>query len=306
MNAIPSNPNPRRLPDKPRRVHRGLKLNTRLDRLGVNRLSRRWLEYVRAAAADQAMFDEGANYARLGQIVSLDVHPGRIEAAVQGRAARAYRWRLDLPVFEPDVCERIINALAGEARLAHGLSEGELSDELLAVLDSLGLALLPAPGAPASAPTCTCPLVRDGKAAWCKHGVAAAHLLAERLDLTPALAWSVRGVDPVELGERIRLKRTIDSGAGPATAHQPLDRSLVAVEPLPLDRSLETFYDLRPEISSFETRLARPEVSHVLVRRLGPSPFPESRFRILGLFSTCYDLVSERIRKDTLNGDETG
>ncbi len=306
MNAIPSNPNPRRLPDKPRRVQRGLKLNTRLDRLGAHRLSRRWLDYVRAATADQSLFDEGANYARLGQIVSFDVHPGRIEAAVQGRAARAYRWRLDLPVFDPETCERLIKALAGEARLAHGLAEGELSDELLAVLDSLGLSLLPAPGAPPATPTCTCPLVRDGKKTWCKHGVAAAHLLTERLDLSPALAWSLRGVDPVELAERIRLKRSIDSGAGPATAHQPIDRSLVSAEPVPIDRSLESFYELRPEIAGFETRLARPDVSHVLVRRLGPSPFPESRFRILGLLSTCYDLVSERIMKDTLNGNETG
>jgi len=306
MTSTPSNPtpNPRRLPDKPRRVRRGVKLSVKVDRLGSHRLSHQWLEHVRAAVSDQALFDEGVNYARLGQIIRLDIKPGLIESVVQGRCARAYRWSIALPLFDHEVCERIIASLAGEARLAHGLAEGEISNELLEVLDSLELALLPGRAAVNPTPTCTCPAVRDGKLVWCKHGVAAAHLFAERLDLQPALAWMLRGVDPVELAERTRLKRTIDSGAGPATAHQSIDRSSFAGEPLALDRSLDSFYDLRPEIAAFETRLARPEVSHVLVRRLGPSPFPESRFRILGLLSTCYDLVSEQVMKETLDGGD--
>lgn len=306
MTSTPSSPspNPRRLPDKPRRVQRGVKLSLRVDRLGTHPLTRRWLDDVRACVSDQALFDEGISYARLGQIISLEVRPGRIESTIQGRCARAYRWSIAWPTFEQEACERIISSLSGEARLAHGLGEGEISRELLDVLDAHAMALLPVRGAQGATPTCTCPQVRDGKLTWCKHAVAAAHLFAERLDAQPALAWTIRGVDPVELAERIRLKRTIDSGAGPATAHQPLDRSILAVEPQPLDCLIDSFYDLRPEIASFETRLALPEVSHVLVRRLGPSPFPESRFRILGLLSTCYDLVSGRVMKETLNGND--
>ncbi len=302
MSTSPSSRFPHRLPDKPRRVRRGLKLNVKADRLGSNRLSRQWLDFARASVGDAAKFEEGMNYARLGQIVSLDILPGRIEAAVQGRHAKAYRWALSLPRFDHDTIERLIHALAGEARLAHGLAEGEVSDELLAVLESLHLGLLPRPGDAVEPPTCTCPTIRDaGGSGWCKHGAAAAHLLTERLDGNPATAWTVRGIDPIELAERIRLKRTIDSGAGPATAHQPPDRS-IAAEPVALDRAIDSFYDLRPEILNFETRLARPEVSHVLVRRLGPSPFPDSRFRILGLLATCYDLVSQQVIEETVDG----
>lgn len=305
MSSSPSSPFPRRLPDKPRRVRRGLKLNTRVDRLGTHRLSRQWLEFAREALNNPAAFEEGMNYARLGQIASFEVLPGRLEASVQGRHAKAYRWTFQLPRFDHDTSERLIGALAGEARLAHGLAEGEVSDELLDVLDSLQLSLLPAAASTPEPPTCTCPTIRAaGGSGWCKHGAAVAHLFTERLDATPALAWTLRGVEPIELAERIRLKRTIDSGAGPATAHQPLDRSMLGSELAPLEDALESFYDLRPEIASFETRLAHPEVSHVLVRRLGPSPFPESRFRILGLFSTCYELVSEQVTKETLDGDE--
>ncbi len=304
MSGAPSSPFPRRLPDKPRRVRRGLKLNMRPDRLGSHRLGRQWLEFARTALDNPAAFEEGMNYARLGQIASFEILPGRIEANVQGRHAKAYRWVISLPTFDHEISERLIAALAGEARLAHGLAEGEVSDELLDVLESLKLGLLPQVGATIAPPTCTCPTIRDaGGSGWCKHGAAVAHLFTERLDANPAIAWTLRNIDPIELAERIRLKRTIDSGAGPATAHQPLDRSRMSAEPTSLDRSIDSFYDLRPEILSFETRLARPEVSHVLVRRLGPSPFPESRFRILGLFSTCYDLVSEQVVEETMDGE---
>lgn len=305
MTTSPSSPSPRRLPDKPRRVRHGLKLNVRADRLGAHRLCRQWLDYARAMLNNPAAFEEGMNYARLGQIISIDILPGHLDALIQGRHAKAYRWSLPLPRFSHETCERLITALASEARLAHGLAEGEVSDELLDVLESLKLDLLPKIGAPGEPPTCTCPTIREaGGSGWCKHGSAAAHLFAERLDAQPAIAWTLRGVDPVELAERTRLKRTIDSGAGPATAHQPIDRSAVAVEPLGSDCSIESFYDVGPEILTFETRLTRPEVSHVLVRRLGPSPFPESRFRILGLLSTCYELVSEQVRRETLDRDE--
>ncbi len=305
MTTSPSGPFPRRLPDKPRRVRRGLKLNVRPDRLGAHRLTRQWLDYARAMLNNPAAFEEGMNYARLGQIVSIDVLPGRLEAVIQGRHAKAYHWSLPLPRFSHETCERLIAALAGEARLAHGLAEGEVSDELLDVLESLHLDLLPKIGAACELPTCTCPTIGEaGGRGWCKHGAAAAHLFAERLDAHPAIAWTVRGIDPVELAERTRLKRTIDSGAGPATAHQPLDRSTAAAKPLGLDCSIESFYELRPEILTFETRLMRPDVSHVLVRRLGPSPFPDSRFRILGLLSTCYELVSEQVMRETLARDE--
>lgn len=305
MSTSPSSPFPRRLPDKPRRVRRGLKLNVRPDRLGTHRLSRQWLDYARTMLNNAVAFEEGMNYARLGQIISIDILPGHLDALVQGRHARAYRWTMPLPRFSHETCEKLITALAGEARLAHGLAEGEVSDELLDVLQSLELDLLPKIGVTCEPPTCTCPTIREaGGSGWCKHGAAVAHLFTERLDAHPAIAWTLRGVDPVELAERTRLKRTIDSGAGPATAHQPLDRSVASAEPLGLDCSIESFYELRPEIATFSTRLTRPEVSHVLVRRLGPSPFPESRFRILGLLSTCYELVSEQVMRETLDRDE--
>jgi len=37
----------------------------------------------------------------------------------------------------------------------------------------------------------------------------------------------------------------------------------------------------------------------VLLRRLGPSPFPEGRFPLIGLMATCYQLIGEAaIRED--------
>jgi len=59
---------------------------------------------------------------------------------------------------------------------------------------------------------------------------------------------------------------------------------------LPTD--VEDFWATGPELESLEMPMKRPEVSHPLLRRLGPSPF-EARFPLVGLLATCYDVISE-------------
>src|SRR5690606_31706193 len=69
--------------------------------------------------------------------------------------------------------------------------------------------------------------------------------------------------------------------AGPDTPPSP-----------PLEASIEDFWEAGPALESFETPLRKPEVSYALLRRLGPSPFTEGRFPLVGLLATCYNSVS--------------
>ena len=318
MSVSPNNRfTPRRYADKPRRVRRGLKLAARPDRLGLTRVGRAWLELVVASARDPQALNDGLQYAKIGQVARLEVLPGVIEADVQGRAPRPYRVRVEFDRFSLDAWEKFIATLAREARFAHGLGEGHVSDDVLDLTASMGLPLVPRARDATFRVTCTCGgTTSDGAAEpggasrgeavngaaaggdWCKHAVAVGHLVAEQLDADPALAWTFRAVDPVELVERVRLQRTIDSGVGPLTAHQPVDRARVDSSVPELERLIDSFHDLPPELHGFATHLNKPEVSHVLLRRLGPSPFEGARFPILGLLATCYDLVSETVLKE--------
>jgi hypothetical protein len=58
-----------------------------------------------------------------------------------------------------------------------------------------------------------------------------------------------------------------------------------------LDESVADFWAVGDGLSRLDTPIEPPPISCVLLRRLGPSPFPEGRFPLLGLLATCYDMI---------------
>jgi hypothetical protein len=76
-------------------------------------------------------------------------------------------------------------------------------------------------------------------------------------------------------------------------------------EGTPLGADLERFWEAGPELAQIDTPMGEPEVSHVLLRRLGPSPFTESRFPLVGLLATCYEVVSEHARREAEGAGES-
>ncbi len=130
----------------------------------------------------------GRRYARQGQLVSFDVHPGVVFAQVQGSRQEPYAVRV---AFEPltnaewtDVQHEIEATLHVPARLL----AGEVPPELEEIFDDAGVALLPRRWADLHA-ACSCP-------DWgnpCKHIAAVLYVLADRLDDDPWLLLLWRG-----------------------------------------------------------------------------------------------------------------
>jgi hypothetical protein len=67
---------------------------------------------------------------------------------------------------------------------------------------------------------------------------------------------------------------------------------------------VDRFWEAGPELEQVDLPVEVPQVSHALLRRLGPSPFPESRFPLVGLLATCYDVVSKRAAEGTAEASE--
>lgn len=75
----------------------------------------------------------------------------------------------------------------------------------------------------------------------------------------------------------------------------------LGAESEPLDSCLDRFWEAGDELDEVDAPLVPPEVTHPLLRRLGPSPFAKSRFPFVGLLATCYDVIS---RAALMNDDE--
>ncbi|MFI4893194.1 MAG: hypothetical protein ACIAQ0_07130 [Phycisphaerales bacterium JB058] len=299
---------PRKPPEKtkhPRRVRSGIKVPSN-ERASESWAGQRWLRLIEAGATtdDQA---EGLEYARLGQTRTLKIEPGKVAALVQGRLPKAYRVSLELDSFNTESWDRVINEMAQQARYTAKLLSGELPTTIDELFAPLGLHLFPLTEKDVK-PSCTCEEPKS-ELGWCKHSVCAALIVADRLAQDPWTIFSLRGIEREDLIEQLKHLRLLPgSGGGSAPVYSPHIEAVETIAAKPLEECLEHFWDPASGLEHLHLAPEKPDVSHPLLRRLGQSPFEGSRFPLVGLLATCYDVVSEQIltQEQAREGGEDG
>jgi uncharacterized Zn finger protein len=234
----------------------------------------------------------GIEYARAGQIVSLQVSPGLIEAPVQGTAPRPYSVRITLQPFSEAQWQQVIEAMAVEAIHHAKLLAGEIPPAIDQTLDALDLSLLPETDGVKT--QCTC-ATGTASAGACKHVAAAGALFADQLSNHPLLVFGLRGLPADRLIERLRQQRAIHTH-GVAAAHGEADIPGSQVAALPLETTLDDFWHGSGDLESIVWQAPASAVPHALLRRLGPSPL-QGRFPMAGLMASIYDAVAAEARK---------
>jgi uncharacterized Zn finger protein len=282
-----------KLPVNPKRVRGGVRLKRKEG--GPEGWAEQRVWRLIEEGADGDALREGLEYARAGQTRRISFENGRAEALVQGRRPRAYTTTLALPRFSPADCDRALRALAEQSRFAAKLLSGELPPSIEDVFVPLGLHVFPTgPGEPEV--SCTCHEAKP----WCKHAVCVAALLTERLGEDPFLILELRGLSRGELIEGLRERRSQGgAGQGPQPVYAAHVPGLSDAAWPPLDEQVGQFWRAPSAASVPSVPVEPPVVSHPLLRRLGPSPFQESRFPLVGLLATCYDLIG----RDAVEGD---
>lgn len=273
-----------RKPDGPRRVRTGIKLRAREGVIASSPLSDRWRRLLEEVVPHGEL-TEGLRYARLGQTRSLAVEAGALRAQVQGRAAKPHATCVTVGEFTSLQWDRIIEAMAGEAVYLVKLLNGELPEGTNTLLASFGLSLLPETAADIRT-ECSCRV--EGP---CRHVAAIGYLFTEQLLADPLLIFTLRGMPPDRLLERLRQARMIQA-RGVAAAHaDPMIPQTQAEAPA-LEACLEEFWRSPPRMREFQETPPPQHVSHALLRRLGPSPL-DGKFPLVGLLASIYDSVAQ-------------
>jgi uncharacterized Zn finger protein len=327
---------------QPRKVRGGIKLTSQTGAYPESWAAQRWVRLVEAAAPGAAMV-AGLEYARNGQTRTLALEPGWVRGTVQGTVISAYKTSIAMPTLTHAESERVISTMVDQAVYAAKLLAGELPANIEDVFAPLGLRLFPSepgdltpkcncrdvapapiPGGPQRgsvgmssfrsstpppAPVATAtpvapPAPRGG---WCKHACCLGYLVAERLMTDPFLIFTLRGLPREELLERLRQRRAVvGAGDGTVAVYAPVVPGVSDVEAPPLEECVDNFWELGPELSHVDMPVVRPEVSHPLLRRLGPSPFGagQGKFPLVGLLATCYEVISEAVVKAEENEAE--
>jgi uncharacterized Zn finger protein len=208
-------------PSRPRSVENGLKARSARGAIGSSWWSRRFLDVLESFAMGSRL-TRGRTYARKGQVISLEVKPGEVRAAVQGSRARPYRVTIGLAPFGELVWAKAEIALSEQALSSAKLLAGDVPPELEQVFADAGAPLFPRAVNDLDQ-RCSCP---DWEVP-CKHLAATFYLLAEAFDTDPFLILRWRGRDREQLLNRLRELRsepaatnaaTTERGSRPATA----------------------------------------------------------------------------------------
>lgn len=167
------------------------------------------------ARLDPNRLPRGRTYARSGAVGELQLAPGEVVAAVQGRRTRPYQVRVRVRQFTGTEWDRLLDAVAGQVGHAAALLEGELPPAVLDDVAVAGLELLPGPGD--LQPRCSCPDWADP----CKHAAAVCYLVADSLDADPFALLLLRGRARDEVLTGMRTRR---GGTGTTRTPKEPDR----------------------------------------------------------------------------------
>jgi uncharacterized Zn finger protein len=144
----------------------------------------------------------GKNYARTGQVISMEIAPGKVTASVQGSRAKPYSLSIETKVLSAldwDAAEAVMES---SAIFMATLLAGDMPEDI-----EEAFAVSSSPLFPASArdfdSECSCPDWENP----CKHIAAVYFLLAEAFDDDPFLIFAWRGRTKAELLANLRGRR---------------------------------------------------------------------------------------------------
>jgi uncharacterized Zn finger protein len=241
----------------------------------------RWIDTLNSLGMESRLA-RGRTYARAGQVLSIDISAGKVNAKVQGSRSTPYNITIGVQTFSETAWQQAVEALSAQAIYAARLLAGEMPENIEEVFSGLRLSLLPA-ASKDIASSCSCP-------DWgnpCKHAAAVHYILAEEFERDPFLIFRLRGM------ERDTLLAML------AGRQQAADPDTEAVEPAsePLEASADSFWALGSDLDSLCGEARTPPVAAALVRRLGSFPFWRGAIPILEELTPNYVAASRAALK---------
>lgn len=238
----------------------GIKAKNVRGAFGQSWWARRWIAVLETFEWGTRL-TRGRSYARGGQVLNIDLEPGRVRAKVQGSRPAPYKVNLEIAPLKNEQWERAIDAMAQQAIFAAKLLAGEMPQNIEEAFVEAGVPLFPQSSADIVT-DCSCPDYANP----CKHIAAVYYLLGERFDDDPFLIFQLRGHTRDQVIEALRARR---AAAIPDTA----ERAPATGDTVPLLADLlGTFYAAGPELETISVQISAPEVEAGILRRLGTAP----------------------------------
>ena len=197
----------------------------------------------------------GRSYARDGQVVHVEVAPGRISAEVQGGRVKPYLVELLVTPVPAQVWDKVADTLKRNPLMAAKLLAGDLPEEVEQVVSEAGGTLFPNRLRHVRN-RCEC----EDWSNPCKHAAAVYYVVGREFHRDPRLFLSFRGAGRDLLPER-----------GPAVELVPQREQSAPFGSLPADPA--EFWSAPSLPDDVEGEFPEPSEAWNLLEHLGPPPF---------------------------------
>ena len=147
-----------------------------------------WCENLERYADYENRLDRGKRYVRTGSVIDLKIEKGRLSARVQGTRRTPYKIEVRISPLSEEKCQAIIEKCGRKIQNLEELLKGSFPEELKELFLGQG-GLFPTPKEIAF--SCSCP----DWALMCKHVAAVLYGVGARLDETPSLFFTLRGIE---------------------------------------------------------------------------------------------------------------
>jgi uncharacterized Zn finger protein len=272
---------------KPRRPANGIKAQSGRQ-FGKTWWASKWLDALERLV-DPGRLTRGRSYARSGQVLNLDIKPGRVDSRVQGSRPSPYKVQIEIKPLSDKDWDRVADAMAEQAIFAAKLLSGEMPQNIEEAFTAAKVNLFPASRGDLET-DCSCPDYSNP----CKHIAAVYYLLGEQFDADPFLLFRLRGKGKDEIMTLLRARRTAAEPA-PEPVEEKKRKPRASTEPvIPLEKMLDRFWDAAENLDDFAVKIEAPTVDAIPVKRLGaPGFWRDNKVDFIALFARAYKGLTE-------------
>jgi uncharacterized Zn finger protein len=201
------------------------------------------------------------NYAREGNVLSIEFRGSKVHARVQGTAPEPYKVSLSLDPFDDEQWQYVIESLSQQAIFSAKLLAGEMPQNIEEVFTANGLSLFPFTKFDIHS-RCSCP----DPANPCKHIGAVYYVLGDRFSEDPFVLFQLRGRTKEQIISELRQLRSASADAPPPEeAPSPAVSTSSAI-------ALQNFWQYDQQLEPSLVVIAPPPSSETVLDLLGQMP----------------------------------
>ena len=284
-------------PSTPIPVEGGLLARSQRGQIGDTWWSQRFITVLESARIGGRL-ERGKRYARTGQVLNMEIAPGKVTASVQGSRVKPYKVSIETKVLTEREWEAAEAVMESSAVFMAKLLAGDMPEEIEEAFAGSKRPLLPGSVHDFDS-ACSCPDWENP----CKHIAAVYFLLAEAFDDDPFVIFAWRGRSKAELLADLRVRRR-----GPAdrlTATGPADR-LTASNAGPFGWPVSdperrttrssagpaSMWGRHEDLASIEIRPRLAVAPDLVLRQLDPAPLAGDAGSITDALRPLYEAIT--------------